>query len=326
MMTKIEELWRSIRQETIASPPDDSGWKLVRLDPHHPFDIYAAIDGNGLAMLAIGTSSIPPSIDADTGALGYIRFQRRGGRWLMGLRLAVKGLEGVFGRLCQDLADAAANVSTESALVALFRERLMLWKRLFRDGGNGLMHKFQIKGLIGELLTLEEFILAYPDEPLMPLMAWTGPSRTSQDFLFTDRAIEVKAVSVGALAVSISSAKQLDCDLPLVLRACVLRDASPDENGALSLPVLAARIEQLLIPVLGGVAVLRDKLLEAGYVEHEYYRSVAFSLLETRLFTVGPNFPRIIPTSLPIGIPDASYSILFSAIEAFRIVESEHAA
>ena len=325
-MTKIEELWRSIRNEACATLPVDNGWKLMRLDTLHTFDIYAAVDGNGHAALAIGTSTRPPSIDGDTGALGYIRFQRSGGRWLMGLRLALTGLEAVFGRLCQDLADAAAGVATETALVALFRDRLMLWKRLFRDGGSGLMQKFQIKGLIGELLALEDFMRIRPDEPLLPLTAWTGPGGADQDFLFSGHAVEVKAVSASAASISISSAGQLDCVVPLVLRTCVLREATSEEAGALTLPLLAARIEQALAAVPGGAAMFRDKLLEAGYVEHEFYLSVAFSLMETRLYAVEPAFPRIIRATLPAGIPEVSYSILFSAIEEFRVVESKDAA
>ncbi|MBB5371637.1 MULTISPECIES: PD-(D/E)XK motif protein [unclassified Janthinobacterium] len=326
MMTKIEDIWRAIRDEAITSPSNDNGWKLVRLDPDHPFDIYAAIDGSGLAMLAFGLSALPPSIDGDTDALDYVRFQRSAGRWLMGLRLAGQGLESVFGRLCQDLVDAAAEIPSETALVALFRERLMLWKRLFRDGGNGLLQKFQIKGLIGELIALEEFIRLHPDKPLLSVLAWTGPGGTSQDFMFSNYAVEVKAVSANALTVSISSAEQLDCLLPLVLRTYVLREAPTEEAGALTLPLLAARIEQLLAVVPGGAAMFREKLLESGYVEHEYYRSVAYSTLEMRLYTVGPAFPRITPVSLPVGIPDVSYSILFSSLEQFRILETQDAA
>lgn len=325
-MTKIEELWQSIRQESTAGLSDDNGWKFLRLDPQHPFDIYAAVDVKGLAVLAIGTSAPPPLIDGDTGALGYIRFQRSGGRWLMGLRLAAAGLEGVFGRLCQDLADAAADVSTEAALVALFRERLTLWKRLFRDGGSGLMQKFQIKGLVGELLTLEEFILARTEDPLQAVMAWVGPGGADQDFLFSDHAVEVKSVHAGASSVSISSAGQLDCIVPLELRTCVIREAAPEEPAALTLPLLVARIEQLLAAVPGAARLFRYKMLEAGYVEQEYYRTIAFSLLEKRLYSVVPAFPRIVPAFLPAGIPDVSYSILFAAIEGFRVSETKHAA
>jgi hypothetical protein len=324
-MTRIEELWRALRHEATGTTIPENGWKLVRIDPQHPFDIYAGLDSGGCVMLAISISSRPPAIDADTGALGYVRIQRAGGHWIMGLRLEGAGLEAVFGRLCQDLADAAAGVTTETALVALFRERLLLWKRLFRDSGSGLLEKFQVKGLLAELLALEEFIAASLTDPLTPLKAWTGPEGTSQDFLFSGHAVEVKAVSPTAQAVSISSALQLDAPIPLELRVCELREASPTEPGALTLPLLASRTEQLLSGVAGATALFREKLLEAGYVEHDHYRTVAFTPMETRNYAVRNGFPRLIPANLPAGVPDATYSILFNSIEAFLSPAHSHA-
>lgn len=325
-MTRIEELWHSIRRDAAKTSSPEDGWKLVRIDPRHPFDIYAGVDGSGFAVLAIGTSTRPPAIDADTGALEYIRLQRASGRWIMGLRLAGPGLEEVFGRLCQDLVDTAAGVATEAALVSLLRERLQLWKRLFRDGGSGLLQKFQIKGLIAELLALEDFICAHPTDPLLPLISWTGPGGTSQDFLFAGRAVEVKAVSPVADTVSISSAEQLDAPVPLALRVCQLRESSPSEPGALTLPLLVSRIEQLFAGVPQASATFREKLLEAGYVEHEYYQTVAFTPLETRHYGVRDGFPRLVRTNLPAGIPDVAYTIRFSSIEIFLIPENPYAA
>lgn len=325
-MTRIEELWQSIRRDAATGPASEDGWRLVRVDPHHPFDIYAGIDGSGSAMMAIGTSSRPPSIDADTGSLGYIRLQRAAGRWIMGLRLEGRGLEGVFGRLCQDLTDAAAGVATEAALVSLFRERLLLWKRLFRDGGTGLLQKFQIKGLIAELLALEDMIRSHPADPLLPILSWTGPGGTSQDFVYASSAVEVKAVSPAAEIVSISSAGQLDAPVPLTLRVCVLREASPSEPGALTLPRLVSRVENCIAGVQQACSIFREKVLEAGYVEHEYYQTVAFTLLETQHYAVCEGFPRLVPTDLPAGIPDITYSIRLSSIERFQILENHNAA
>jgi hypothetical protein len=325
-MTRIEELWLAIRRDTAGEQVPEGSWTLVRVDPQHPFDIYAGMDGDGSAMLAISVSSRPPAIDADTGALDYVRIQRASGHWLMGLRLEGPRLEAVFGRLCQDLADMAAGVATETALVALFRERLLLWKRLFRDGGSGLLQKFQIKGLIAELLALEEFIGANSADPLEPLTAWTGPSGTSQDFLFAGHAVEVKAVSPEAEAVGISSAEQLDAPVPLSLRVCVLREASPSEPEALTLPLLAARIEQLLTSVAGATAAFRDKLLEAGYVEHDHYRNIAFTPMETSQYAVSDGFPRLVPATLPPGIPKVTYTVLFSSITSFLTPRHSHAA
>jgi hypothetical protein len=324
-MTPIETLWQTIRHEAEDDRHSEGEFRLIRIDPNHPFEIYAGVHANGPVLLAIGVTQRPPAIDADTGALGYFRHQRAGGSWLMALRLSGSGLEQVFGRLCQDLIDTAAHVATETALVSLFRDRLLLWKRLFRDGNAGLLEKFQIKGLIAELLSLESFISSHPDDPCLPVIAWIGPCGGDQDFLFSNQAVEVKAVSPGSEKVSIASAAQLDASVPLELRVHVLREASPSEAGAITLPVLVSRIESLIADRSDALHIYRDKLLEAGYVENEYYQSIAYTLMDIRRYDVSKSFPKIVNSALPEAIPDVTYSILFSSIVPYLIAENCHA-
>jgi len=324
-MTRIEELWASLRSGAAGTAPAGDGARLVRIDPQHPFDIYAGVDGNGAAMFAIGTSVRPPAIAAGTEALAYFSLQRGPGRWFMGLRLAGSALEGVFGRLCQDLADSAAGVATEAALVALFRARLQLWKRLFRDGGLGLLKKHEIRELVAELLALCDFIDAGPEDPLQAIICWKNPG-VGQDFVFPDRALEVASTAPGAGAVGIASVLQLDAPVPLTLRVCELRESAVTDPGALTLPLLVTRTAQMLGGQPGAPAVLYDRLLAAGYVEHDHYRTVAFVPIGTRHYAVGDGFPRLVRATLPDGIADASYTILFSSIEAFQIPEHSHAA
>ncbi len=325
-MTLIESLWQEIRQEAARNRIADGEFRLVRIDPNHPFELYAGVDGSGSVMLAVGVSARPPVIDADTGALNYIRTQRAGGSWIMALRLAGSDLDQVFGRLCQDLIDMAVHVATEAALVSLFRERLLLWKRLFRDGGSGLLQKFQIKGLIAELLALEAFVVTHPDDPAVPVISWVGPVGADQDFLFADRAIEVKAVSPGAEKVIIASPEQLCADVPLELDLYVLRESSPSEAGAINLPLLVSRIEQRLCDQPEALYAYRSKLIEAGYVEHDYYLSVTFTLMEIRRYDVREGFPRLVRPELPDAIADVTYSILLSSIAPFQIQEYYDAA
>lgn len=325
-MTQIESLWQTIRKEATGSRISEGEFRLVRVDSQHPFEIYAGVDCAGSVMLAVGVRTRPPVIDADTGALNYIRAQRAGGTWIMALRLAGSDLEQVFGRLCQDLIDAAAKVATEAALVSLFKERLLLWKRLFRDGGSGLLQKFQIKGLIAELLALEAFILRNSDNPGLPVMSWVGPAGADQDFLFTDRAVEIKAISPGAEKVSIASAGQLCTEVPLELHLYVLRETSSSEAGAISLPVIVSRIEQLLADQPNALHAYRSKLIEARYIELDHYQNVAFTLMEIRRYTVCDNFPRLVKPEVPEAVVDVTYSILISSIAPFRILESSDAA
>lgn len=325
-MTRIESLWHAIRKEAVGSRISEREFRLVRVDSQHPFEIYAGVDDAGSVMLAVGVSSRPPVMDADTGALNYIRTQRAGGTWIMALRLAGSDLEQVFGRLCQDLIDAAAQVATEAALVSLFRERLLLWKRLFRDGGLEFLQKYQIKGLIAELLALEAFILSRSDDPAISVMSWGGPAGADQDFLFADLAVEIKAISPGVEKVSIASAEQLCADVPLELHLYELRESSSSEAGAISLPVISSRIEQWLTNQPSTLQAYRSKLLEAGYVEHDYYRNVAFTLTAVRRYAVCNDFPRLVRAGLPGAIADLTYSILISSIAPFQTPESTDAA
>ncbi|RQV01358.1 PD-(D/E)XK motif protein [Burkholderia cenocepacia] len=325
-LTRIETLWRAIRQEEAENRISEGEFRLVRIDPNHPFEVYAGVDATGSAMLAVGVSWRPPAIDANTGALNYIRVLRASGSWVMALRLSASGLEQVFGRLCQDLVDAAMHVATETALVSLFRERLLLWKRLFRNGTSGLLQNFQVKGLIAELLALETFMVQHPEDLAMPLMSWIGPSGADQDFLFANRAVEIKAVSPSAEKVSIASAEQLHAEVPLELHLYVLREGSPTESGAISLPVLANRIEQRLAEHPDALNAYRSKLIEAGYVEHDHYLGVSFTLMAISRYAVRDEFPRLIGSDVPSAIVDVTYSILLSSIVQFQIPETLDAA
>lgn len=321
--TRIEELWEGMRLDASKAPIGAEEYRLVRIDPEYTFDIFAGMDGSGYVMLAIGVGSRPPMIDVKTGALDYFRQQRAGGTWLMALRLAGNGLDQVFGRLCQDLIDAALTVLSETALVALFRERLHLWQRLFRQGADGLLQKHEIKGLLAELLALEHF-LSKSDAPsamAATVLAWTGPVAAQQDFVFQTQAFEIKAISPSSGSVGISSAGQLDAIVPLELWTYVLREGNPTESETLTLARLVSRIEGTLAASSEGLSTFRQRLLEAGYVEHEYYEAVAYAVMGLTRYEVTEDFPRFRKVSIPEGICDVSYSILLSSIAPFSIQE-----
>lgn len=148
----------------------------------------------------------------------------------------------------------------------------------------------------------------------------------AQDFVFPDRAVEVVSAAPGAGTVGIGSVLQLDAPVPLALRVCVLREGAATDPGALTLPLLVARIMAMLRGVPGAHGALHDRLLAAGYVEHDHYRTVAFVPLETRHYQVAGGFPRLVRATLPAGIADASYTIFLSSIEEFQIPEHSHAA
>lgn len=318
MMTKIEELWRDALQQARNKPIEANGFRLTRMEPESRFDIYAGVDSSSFVLLAIGIHVRPPNIATDSSSLDYFRQQRKDGSWLMVLRLRQNGLETVFGKLCQDLADAAEGVPDEKALVVLFSERLNLWKKLFQHGGSGFLQPHEIKGLIAEMLILELLIRDGERDVHETVSGWIGPLGADQDFMYSDRTIEVKAIGPGAESISISSLEQLDCAVPMDLILATLRPATPGEPGAIGLNALAARIEGMIAESPEALNIFKERLLEARYVEHEFYETILFEPTSIAAYSVTDTFPKLVRDMVPAGIVGASYSIEIDSIAEFR--------
>jgi hypothetical protein len=321
-MTKIEQVWKAALQKSDEFPIDGTGYRLNRIDSDSPLDIYAGIDAACSVMIAIGLTCRPPSVDMEASAFDYFRHQRLDGSWLMVLRLKRHGLEAVFGRLCQDLLDAADNVNGEMALAALFRERLLLWKRLFEHGANGLLEANQIKGLMAELLTLESLIVRFHRDLGEAVNGWVGPLGADQDFVFSDTVLEVKAIRPGANEISISSLDQLSSPLPIKLVIFSMRSAVPGEHDAFSLNEVVARLESLISSDPGALLTFKDRLLEAGFVEQNYYDTICFEHIENKWYAVDVGFPRLTTQSVAEGITRVEYTISADVIKDFEWIEA----
>lgn len=317
-MTKIEELWQEAIRQTRLKPIEANGYRLTRMAHDSRFDIYAGVDASSFVLLAIGIHERPPNITTESTSLDYFRQQRQDKTWLMVLRLRQNGLESVFGRLCQDLVDAAEVVPDEKALVILFRERLNLWKKLFHHSGSGFLQPHEIKGLLAEMLVLELLLCDGKRDVHEIVAGWTGPLGADQDFMYSDRALEVKAIGPGAESVTISSLEQLHCSVSMHLVLATLRQATPGESGAIGLNELATRIEGLIASNPDALNVFKDRLLEARYVEHEFYDTVLFEPVSVIKYRVDETFPKLVSDMVPTGIASASYTLDINAIDEFK--------
>jgi hypothetical protein len=306
---------------------ENTDFRLIRLDPDSVHNIQAGIDGSENVMLALEINSRPPEVEIGTNALEYFRHQRADGSWLMILRLVHNELEQVFGRLCQDLIDEAANVHSQAALIKFFRQRLLLWIKLFQSGNKGCLEKFQIKGLMAELLALQSLLKQFPDRLTDTVMAWTGPLKSDKDFMFSDRAIEVKVIAPAVERVRITSIEQLKPSrIPLQLWIYTLRESAHDEGHSVCLVGLINQLEGILVQTTEGLRTFKERLLEAGYVEQECYESACFNIMNREYYQVTEDFPRLREEDIPEGISDVTYSLELSVMAPFRIQEQDNAA
>lgn len=316
-MTKIEAIWQDERKRAESIPVVSDELRLTRIDPVNPLDIYAGVSDSLLVVLAVGVSARPPAVALRSEALDYFRRRRADGTWLMVLRLKVRELEQVFGRLCQDLVEATTLVQTQKELVALMVARLRLWEMLFSGNQDGLLGINQIRGLVAELLVLEHFLEKGKRKADEVVEGWVGPSRADRDFEYPDVSLEVKSLSPGRRGITITSLDQLASDGPLVLVVITLTAGGKNDAGAFCLNTLVARMEGRISHTPAALALFKEKLIVAGYVEHPRYEVDWFMFEEMRSFDVTEAFPRLVTGKVPRGILSASYEIELASLSAF---------
>ena len=309
MKTRIESVWVELELQGGAASLSADEFRLQRVDDSAKFNIYGGLDSSGQKMLAVGIKARPLAVEMKTDALDYFRKQRTDHSWLMVLRLTKPNIEVVFSRLCQDLIDASVSLESDDALASLFQTRLRLWQRLFGRIGDGILSDSEVRGLVAELLVLDALIDSGDRSAHETVTAWIGPMGADQDFLFSNSALEVKAIGPNADVVTISSLQQLDCSVPLELVLVTLRSASGTEANVFDLNSLVLKIESRLSNDSDALNQLKLKLLEAGYVENEAYSATKFERTKLERINVGVGFPRLTIRMVPAGLLAATYLV-----------------
>lgn len=238
----IEQLWQALRVargETLQR----------RVDATHPLDLYVDFEAPSRPGL-IAVCANRPAAFRPLRVVTVEHGRRADGRWSLRLSLDEPRLLPVFASLCRDIVSfTRANIS-EAQLAAAVLGRLDHWRTLLERDTAGL-GELALRGLIGELLVLEEDVLSGL-APAEAVTAWTGPLGTAQDFrLPSGRRIEVKAVRRDARTVRINGLDQLDPGADtLVLAVVRIDETGPSAAGAITAPMLVDRVrsKSLRIP------------------------------------------------------------------------------
>ena len=319
-----ESPWRDIEP-----PSSTDNVNARRVDAALPWDFFWARAADRRVMLTLlhAASSSPatrlPQIrdievtlsDAD-----------EHGTRTLGFKLRDSSLQDLFHTLCIDIISAAADAASEPDAVSTALRRTWRWHHLLRGGRAGLLSLEEQKGLIGELLVLERFLL-----PLLPastaVAAWLGPLGSPKDFEVSLLAIEAKARRGGAGPyVAISSEHQLDSDGldSLFLHVVDLSVAPETSSGSFSVSDVAARVRSRIMTDEPGLAGTFDGLLTAaGLDEEDDYSGSLWVEGRSRIYAVLPDFPRITAAAAPPGVERVTYAIGLNRCEPFEVPDSE---
>lgn len=286
-----------------------------RAAAEHPFDFFWGRDVEGRRLLALfyapGQGSAQPRpvlngidiIEPDP---------MHGERAAFIFVLRQHDASDLFAQLCRDIMTAAAECLDEAAALSAAIRRAWAWHSLLRSGGSGRLSDAEQQGLFGELLMLRRLISRCG--AATALAAWRGPLDEPKDFRVGELAVEVKTCGGGRHSVEITSADQLDPAgiTRLILAAYHLAPAGAGTLNALSLDAIVSdlRADLTATPAAEQFDTL---LIAAGWSDDGHYDAPHWLALDTELYLVGADFPRIAASVLPAGVGQVRYRLDLNA-------------
>jgi hypothetical protein len=320
-MTRIStDPWQELKR------PDRSGDVMARrVDPEHPWGFFWIRDSDNRRGLLLQCSADsakaadPPALSGMS--IGFLLQDRRGGTGAFVLRLNEPEHADVFHALCLDMLAHAATAGTEGDAVVAIIQRAWRWHFLLRKGRDGRLSVEEQKGLMGELLFMDEVLIdTFGAAPTVD--AWTGPLGAAKDFTFGAVAVEIKACRMSrGPVIRISSEFQLDeADVAaLFLGVIDISSGDREGGGSATLPEMVARVEARVTrdaPAL--LQQFQIRLLAVGYRAEDDYPE-RWSVGNLSLHVVAGTFPRLTPATIPSAVGAVRYSIPVPALREFQV-------
>lgn len=245
---------------------------------------------------------------------------------LLVLRLVDPPQRDIFYSLCRDIVSSSGAAASEKEAVAIALRRTWRWHLLLRGGAGGRLTPDEQKGLIGELIVLERWILPHL-APSAAVSTWVGPTSAPKDFEIGRIAVESKGRRGGATPyVAISSEHQLDdagVD-SLFLHVVELDQEQAPEKAASTLTEVAERCRNAIAERdVGAVDLFEGLLAASGFSWEDDYSDSRWAEGKHSLFTVAEGFPRLTAATCPAGVGNVKYTIDLADCEAYRVSEDE---
>lgn len=312
MSAELIEAWSQLAQER----PAGNGWITRRIAAEAPCPLRAAIAhpaGRRALLLEVAARSVDNVIEypSASGFEVYPETITPGPGGTVRLCLVLSDLAHIeeFSVLASDVVSATTQAADEPLAFRAFIRRLYAWQAFLRKHRDGLSLEEQT-GLFAELSFLQDILASViPADRL--LLTWRGPTRSLRDFVIGSLEVEIKATAAAAASTfQVTNLAQLD-DVPsgsLVLAHYRLAESADGQ----SLPQLVEVVRQRLRHTRPeAVPELDHRLMDAGYIDTHarLYDGRLLSVRAVRFFSVGGNFPRLRPSTVPHGVVAASYNV-----------------
>lgn len=284
---------------------------LKRVDEKHPLDLYIGVDELSRPTLFLISDSEPPVVSSSQ-IINVSIGRRKDNKWGISFTLLDIKFEDQFSSFCKDIIESSRSLKEKAKGASFICKRYEKWKFMLSKLNGDLLSYPEIKGIIGELYFLKNFLIPKYGQP-SALNSWIGPERADQDFVCEDKWYEIKAVESGAESVMISSVEQLDSQQSGLLTIVYLDKTSPEDTSKITLNSIFQEIYGMLEKE-ELKNIFSGKLLSFGYYPRHEYDEPSFKFSNMEKYIVDSKFPCIRRNILPESILHLQYNLSISII------------
>ena len=281
---------------------------FIRVNEVHPLDIYLGRNDEGEKSLRfIGNFDRVKIISSKIIAVSHLKKDQK---IILNFSLKDPRFDDLFFIFCNDLIDSSVGMKQYQGYEFLVN-RFDKW-RSFGQLSRDILTETEIKGLLGELLFLNDVGLVDYDE-FSAISAWTGTEPTDKDFYFSDYWYEIKVTT--SEKVQISSLDQLESSQEGKLVVYTFEKRSPEASG-ITLNAMVSHILDKLAYRSNQESFLL-KLYQIGYIYNENYDQYVYEVKSFKKFKIVEGFPLIKKQDLNDAIVDVKYTLLLNLINKY---------
>jgi len=281
---------------------------FLQIDVQHPLEWYIGYQSISQQTLVLVCDTEIGIIESSKSMAVSRRRRTIDNRWTLTFELVRNEQQGVFAILCCDVIEHSSVAISEKEALELVISRYKQWSRLLELQKSGLMDENSRKGLLGELLFLDQRIDA-SESALSAIQGWSGAEAADQDFMYPEGWYEVKSVNVAATSITISSLEQLDCKDEGELVIMRIDKVAPERIGAISLNDIVHQISGKLSTHMDALDLFRTKLTAYGYIDLQDYSEQKYHYSALQRYRVDESFPQLTRKSVPVQIVSLRYEL-----------------
>lgn len=225
----------------------------------------------------------------------------------------------LFLKLCIDLIEQVDNVEKKETALIIIVNRLRRWQKLLMNRADNQLPLETQMGLFSELYSLFYHVSQYTTLK-EAIHAWGGPESDIQDFVFGERALEIKShKATRGEFITISSPYQL-FSVKKYFNLIVFAMSANEQGQTVSDLIALIKIELRKEVLLNELELLDLKTAQYGYFDLIHKDNlINFHIDKITAYEITDSFPKLSMNEIPDGIVNLKYQIDLTKCEEYKV-------